>query len=163
MLRSLALSTLAMLVLATTALPARAQADASTSATTFEVDKERTNRQRILIASLGGGAVLVAAVGLLFHLDLRDKSDAVSASGPHTGMVYTDEVDDTRRSALRSRNVTIAAYGVGAGLLVATLVAYVITDPGTETIVLGEEAAPPVAVTIEPVAGGALVGGGWSF
>jgi hypothetical protein len=141
------------------ATPARAE---DAAPLTFELDKERTVRQKILIASFGGGALLVGGVGLLFHLDSRDKSDSISASGRHTGMVYSEAIDDTRRAALRSRALTIASYGVAAGLLVTTLVLYVVTDPGTETITL-DEAQARLPVTLEPVAGGALGGLAWGF
>jgi hypothetical protein len=153
---------LALALAITLAAPAivGAQGDDSMS---FEVDKERTARQRVLIGSLLGGALVVGGIGLLFHLDSRDKSDEVSASGPHTGRVYTREVDDTRRAALRSRAVTVAAYGAGAGLVIASLVVFLVTDPGTETIVLGDRAAARPSIGLEPVAGGALVAGGWSF
>jgi hypothetical protein len=140
----------------------RAAADEDEMAMSFEVDRERTKRDKILIASLGGGALLVGGIGLLFHLDSRDLSDAISASGRHTGLTYTHDTDDTRRAALRSRAFTIASYGLGGGLLVATLVAYILTDPGTETITLdGEGARPPVA--IEPIVGGAVGTASWTF
>lgn len=136
---------------------------------TFEVDKERTTRDKLMIASFGAGALVFGGIGLLFHLDSRAKSDEVSASGRHTGLTYTDAVDDTRRDALRSRNLTIASYGIGAGLLVTTFVVYLVTDPGTETITLdGAQAAgpagpPAMAIGLEPVAGGAIATGGWRF
>lgn len=127
----------------------------------FEVDRPRSRSDKILIASLFGGSVLFAGVGLLFHLDSRDKSDAVSTSaGKHTGKVYTVDLDDTRRGALRSRNVTIASYAVSGGFLVGTFIAYLITDPGRERITVGEE---PARLSVQPTAGGALVGTWWRF
>lgn len=150
---------LALAVALAVAAPAIARGQAADSMS-FEVDKERTTRQRVLIGSLLGGALAASGIGLLFHVDSRDKSDQVSASGPHTGRIYTRSVDDTRRAALRSRNVAIGAYGVAGGLVIASLVVFLVTDPGTETIVLGERLP---AIGVEPVAGGALVAGGWTF
>jgi hypothetical protein len=128
----------------------------------FEVDLERNTRQRVLIASLAGGALALGGVGLLFHLDSRDKSDAISASGSHTGLIYSREVDDVRRSALRSRKLAIVSYGLGIGMLAGTLVAFVMTDPGRETIVVGGEPATP-ELSLEVAEGGAVVGRSWSF
>jgi hypothetical protein len=135
-------------------------------ALTFKVERERTARQKIVIGSLFGGAVLCGGVGLLFHIDSKHKSDEVSTdAGHHTGQVYTPELDDTRRSALRSRNIAIASYALGGGLLVGTFVAYLLTDPGEETIRVGTEAADAsgARLLVAPTESGALVGGSWSF
>src|SRR5690606_24797840 len=105
---------------------------------TFEIARERSKRVKITLAALAGSALVVAGIGALFHLDSRDKSDEVSTSGPHTGRLYTAAVDDTRRAALRSRNLTRVSYGLAGGLLVSVLVVYIATDPGTETIVIDE-------------------------
>ena len=134
---------------------------------TFHVDRERSTQQRILIASLFGGSVLFGGVGLLFHIDSKNKSDDVSTdAGRHTGRVYTEELDDTRRAALRSRNFAIGSYAVGGGLLIGTFIAYLLTDPGQEVVHVGTEAdagAAGARVLLEPTDGGALVGGAWRF
>ena len=135
---------------------------------TFTVDRERNSKQRILIASLFGSSVLFGGVGLLFHIDSKNKSDEVSTgSGRHSGRVYTEDLDDTRRAALRSRTVAIATYAVGGGFLVGTLVAYLLTDPGQETVHVGTEAVGEggarARLLVEPTDGGALVGGAWRF
>jgi hypothetical protein len=135
-------------------------------ALTFKVERERTTRQKVLIGSLFGGSVLFAGVGLLFHIDSKHKSDEVSTdAGHHTGQVYTEELDDTRRAALRSRNFAIASYALGGGLLVGTFVAYLLTDPGEETIRVGTEAADGsgARLLVAPTDSGALVGGSWRF
>ena len=131
----------------------------------FEVDRPRKKSDKILMASLFGGSVLFGGVGLLFHLDSQRKSSDVSAkAGRHTGRLYTDELDDTRRAALRSRTFTIIGYSVSGALLVSTFVVYLITDPGTETITVGHQQSSPAArVMVEPLPGGALVGGQWTF
>ncbi len=136
---------------------------------TFNVDRERCTRQRVLIASLFGSSVLVAGVGLLFHIDSKNKADEVSTdAGRHSGRIYTDELDDTRSAAIRSRNLAIASYAVSGGFLVGTLIAYLLTDPGQETMRVGTEAVAGgggagARLLVEPTEGGALVGGGWRF
>jgi hypothetical protein len=110
--------------------PVVARADQPMAPLTFEIDKERTTRQKILIGSFGAGAALFTGIGVLFHLDAREKSDSISATGNHTGKTYTAEVDDVRSDALRSRAFAIAAYGVGGALLVTTFVVYLVTNPG---------------------------------
>lgn len=133
----------------------------------FEVDRARGRSERILIASLLGGAGLVGGVGLLFHLDSERRSSEVSVRpGRHTGLIYTEERDRTRRAAIRSRNFAVAGYSVGGGLLIAALVTYVVTDPGRDIITVGEEPAPPPptsSLLVEPVPGGAVVAGQWDF
>ena len=131
----------------------------------FTVDRERNTRQRILIASLFGGSLVLGGVGLLFHIDSKNKADDVSTdSGRHSGRVYTEELDDTRRAGIRSRNLAIASYALGGGLLVGTFLAYLLTDPGQETIHVSTEEQPGQArLLVEPTDGGALVGGSWRF
>jgi hypothetical protein len=119
------------------------------------VPRSRPRRQTIWLASLAGGAVAIGGVGVLFHLDSRDKSDQVSAhSGERTGRVYTPEVDDVRRGALRSRKIAIGAYAFGGALLVGTAIAFMVTDPGDE-LVRVDGGPRPVVV---PVSGGAMLG-----
>jgi len=140
--------------------------EGGSEALTFKVDRERTTRQKVLISSLFGGSVLFGGVGLLFHIDSKHKSDDVSTdAGHHTGHIYTEELDDTRRAAIRSRNLAIASYAIGGGLLVGTLVAYLLTDPGEETIRVGTEAAEGsgARLLVAPTDSGALVGGSWRF
>jgi hypothetical protein len=135
----------------------------SSDSFTFKVDRERTTQQRVLIASLFGGTVLFGAIGVAFHIDSKNKSDEVSTTSGHlSGRIYTHELEDTRQAAVRSRNLTIASYAIGGGFLVGTFIAYLLTDPGQETVHVGTEAAT-ARLRIEPTDGGALVGGVWSF
>ena len=148
---------------------------------TFEVDRPRSHRARVVIASLVGGAVLMGGLGVLFTLDSKSKADEVSSKpGNNTGRVYTAELDDTRRAGLRSRTWAVTSFAVGGGLLVGALVAYVVSDPGRETIHVNgtstpvpatHGATPPpnpgpsarVHLLLAPTRGGALLGGAWSF
>lgn len=157
------------------AAPASAQdyfGRTETDNVSFRIDKERTSEQKILIGSLLGGAVLFGGVGLLFTLDSDSKSNEVSAVGMHTGRVYTPELEQTRKDALRSRNFAIGSYAVGGALLVATGIAFIATHPGTEELNMEEyqrrhdeerreESSSRTLIT--PVRGGALVGRSWLF
>lgn len=159
-------------VLCAAAPAARAQDyfGAAAEPMTFEVDRPRTKEAKILIASLFGGAVVFAGAGLLFHLHARSQADEVSTrTDHHTGKVYTDELDATRRDAVRAGRFAAAGYAISGGFLVATFVAYLLTDPGTETIRVGEQEVEPPAPTgpprvdIVPVPGGGTVGASWTF
>ncbi|HUH02468.1 MAG TPA: hypothetical protein VML75_10755 [Kofleriaceae bacterium] len=141
--------------------------DAPTQDISFRTDIPRTRNQRIVIASLFGGAALFGAVGVGFHLDSRSKSDAVSALGDHTRVTWDDSHESTRSSALRSRTLAIVGYSAGGVLLVAGTIALYLTEPGTNVVTVGDEAetapSPVVPVSLVPVRGGAVVGGTWSF
>lgn len=127
----------------------------------FQVDKPRSKESKILIASLFGGAVVFGGVGALFHLRSKNKADAVSTKpGVHTGKVYSEDLDDIRAAGELSRKLTIASYAIGSSLLIGTLVAYIVTDPGRETIEVGEQAGQMI---LHPTVGGAVVGGRWQF
>jgi len=134
----------------------------------FRTQRSRTRNQRLLLVGLFGGAVLTGGAGLLFHLDSRAKSNEISALPPdHTGRIYTDEVDATRRGALRSRTLAAVGYGAGAAFLIAGIIAYAVTEPGTEVVTAGKDKKPPPPpvppVSLAPLPGGAAVVAGWSF
>jgi hypothetical protein len=166
---------LAAVVVAVAAAPTRAHAqdyfggDTPPEEITFRTDKPRSRGQRILLASLFGGAALAGGIGLVFHLDSRSKSNQVSAVGDHTGRVYDEEVDATRRGALRSRTAAIVGYGVGGAALIAGVIAWFVTEPGTEVVTAGKDKdtkpPPPTAppVSLAPLPGGVLASAGWTF
>jgi hypothetical protein len=142
--------------------------DAPDEHISFQVDKSRTKKQKIVIASLAAGAVVFGGTGLLFHLDSRSAANEVGAVGLHTGMTYTPELDDTRSRAYSSRTFAIVGYSVGGAFVVATVVALIVTQPGSERYTVGsdeDESSPPVVsgLTVVPAVGGAYVGGTWSF
>lgn len=128
----------------------------------YRIDKDRSKNERLVIAGLAGGAVLFGGIGLLFHLDSRSASNEVSAVGDHTGRAYTAELEDTRSDALRSRNLAIVSYSIGGALVVSSVVALLLTEPGAELVTVGTE-AQPAPLSITPLPGGAAVGGTWSF
>ena len=133
---------------------------------TFRLELERTRTQNIALLSLFGGSVVFAGAALAFHLDSRSKADDVSATGSHTGHVYTTELDDRRRAAIRSRNLAIGGYAIASGLAVAGIVLVFVTDPGTQGYRYGPNGEMiPVGPhnLVVPVAGGALIGRAWEF
>lgn len=145
-------------LVAALALPARADDYFSQEEEiTFEIDRSRSRGERITVASLLGGAVVAGGVGVLFTLDAADKADEVSATGKHSGLVYTPEREETRRDAIRSRRFAIAGYAVGGGLLVAGITAFILTDPGTETMLVSSRTA------LVPTDGGFFAARSWSF
>lgn len=146
---------LSLAALAATPAPALAQASDDIS---FKVDKERTGSNKIVLASLGGAAAVFTGVGVLFTLDSKSKSEEVNSGGLHTGLVWTAEREDTRESAIRSRNVAIVNYSIGGALTLATIIYYIATDPGEEVVIYNSRAP-----TITPVAGGAVFGARWSW
>ncbi len=127
----------------------------------FRIEKPRSNNNKILVVSLVGGAAVFGAVGLGFHLDSRSKSDEVSALGDPTGLVWTQEREDTRLGALRSRNISIGFYAVGSALAAAAALTYVFTAPGDEVVSMskGGKVSPRFIATRR----GAMIGAGWSF
>jgi hypothetical protein len=132
----------------------------------FRVDQPRTTRQRLLIGALLVGAAAAGGVGLLYHLDSRDKSNQVEAVGQHTGRVYSAEVDELRRGALASRDRAILGYAAGGLLLGGAGVAFYLTDPGDRRVTVGGDRPPPapvVPVSVRFTPGGAVVRARWRF
>lgn len=155
---------LALAAAAALAAPARALAQAAPDdAITFKVENQRTRAQNITLLSLGGSAVLFGAVGLGFHLDSRDKSDQVSRAGSHSGLVWTAEREDIREAAIRSRDLAIAGYAVGGGLVLATAIYYIATDPGERDVHYAPGAPVGAAPSLRLAPGGAVLGARWSF
>ena len=134
---------------------------------TFRIDKERSTTEKVVIGSIGGGVVLFGAIGGLFTIDYNNKSDEVSAVGAHTGMIYTEALEDTRKSAIRSRNLAIVGYGLAGASLIGTIVTYIVTEPGTEEVTYGPggviEKKIESSTLVAPVEGGAIVGKMWRF
>lgn len=151
------------LIAALAAAPALASAQSADNIS-FKVDKERSTENKVIVASLGGAAAVFVGVGVLFNLDSKEKSDEVSTGGAElTGEVWTQEREDTRKGALRSRNYAIAAYSVGGALALATAIYYIATDPGEELVMVGSGTPVSRGPTVTPVEGGAVFGARWSW
>jgi hypothetical protein len=54
-------------------------------------------------------------------------------------------------------------YGIGGGLLLATAITYIATEPGPETIVIEPHVSRKPTALVAPTRGGAIVGGAWRF
>lgn len=141
--------------------PASAQSADNIS---FKVDKERSTKNKVILASLGGAAGLFVGVGVLFNLDSKSKSDEVSTGGAQlTGEIWTAEREQIRTDAIRSRNVAIVTYSLGGAMAVATAIYYIVTDPGEELVTVGASAPVSRGPILRPTDGGAVVGAGWSW
>ncbi len=112
--------------------------------------------------SLAGSAVLAGTVGGYYALDSQSLSDEISASGRHTLKAWTDDLEETRTSALRSAKIAKVSFGIGGGLALATIVVYMVTQP-SETIGYQDWQAHHALPTITPSADGFVLAQGWSF
>lgn len=122
---------------------------------------ERTTDNLMLVGGLAAGAVVVGGLGLYFHLDGKSASEKVS-SDVFGGEEWTADDAALFDQAERSRTKAIVAYSVGGALLVGAIVALIVTEPPSETTVLRPRAVR-VIPTVAPAAGGAVLGGMWSF
>jgi len=120
---------------------------------------ERSLGNRLLLAGMAGGGALVGGLGVYFHLESREASNAV-ASDTATGKAWTADRQANMENAGDNRTRAAIAYGVGGGLVIAAIVAAVLTEPAAETTVIIPRGPAP---TIAPAEGGAVLGGRWSF
>lgn len=125
----------------------------------IETPGERTPQQKVLVGGLAGAGVLLGALGVYFHLDSRDASDAVTADG-FTGQAWTADKQDAVDRGDRSRTMAAVGYCVGGALLIGAVISLIVTEPETEVTVIRPRAAAP---TVSPTDGGAVFGGTWSF
>lgn len=123
---------------------------------------DRSRENVTMVALLGGAGVLFGGVGLYFHFDSRSASDEVK-SHRYTGRTWTQEREDTFDRAHRSAAIAGVAYGIGGALLIATAVAYIVTEPPLETLVIHPHTDPKPVTIVAPIPGGAFVSRGWEF
>ncbi|MDX2093407.1 MAG: hypothetical protein SFX73_36520 [Kofleriaceae bacterium] len=120
---------------------------------------ERSLENKLLLAGLVGGGVLAGGLGVYFHLESRDASNAVAAdtftseAWSTADQANVDRADDNRRKAA-------LAYGIGGAFVVASIVTLIVTEPKAETIVITPNRPTPI---VTPAEGGAMLGGRWSF
>jgi hypothetical protein len=122
------------------------------------VERDRDAKNIAIFAALVGGGALLGAVGVYYHLDSRDASNAVSPSAPTNEpwlAAQQAEYDRANSSALKAGIL----YGVGGAALIGSVIYLIVTEPGTETTVIHPHYTPTVA----PAPGGAVLGGAWSF
>lgn len=124
---------------------------------------DRSRDNMMMLGLLGGAGALFGAVGLYFHLDSRDATDEVKADR-YTGLTWTAARQDTYDRAHRSAAIATVSYGIGGALLLATAVAYIVTEPEMEQLVIHPHTNPRPPVTlVAPIPGGAFVSRGWEF
>jgi hypothetical protein len=123
---------------------------------------DRSHKNMMGLAIAGGASVVFGGIGLYFHLDSRSKSNEVSAH-KFTGEVWTSERQESYDAANRSAVVAGVFYGIGGAVLLGTAIAYMITEPKMETIVIHPHTSPKPTALVAPTNGGAMVGGSWSF
>jgi hypothetical protein len=121
---------------------------------------DRSTNNKLALASIAGGGLLLGAVGLYFHLDSRDAADQVGSlvETSHTWSAADQAVYDRAGS---SGTKAKAFYALGSLAVLTAIVGYIITEPPTETTVIRPHRAPKPVVAPEP--GGAVLGGVWSF
>ena len=123
---------------------------------------DRSKSNITLLAALGGGGVVLAAVGLYFHFDARTATSEVEAS-TFTGEPWTRERQETYERAERSSTLAGVFYGVGGALVLATAITYIATEPKAEKIIIHPHTNPKPVALVAPTRGGAMVGGMWRF
>lgn len=125
----------------------------------IETPGERSSTTKAMLAGVLGASVLLGGLGAYWHLDSRSAADDVSAS-KFTGHAWTADDMELADRADRSKTRAIVAYGVGGALLVGAAIAFIVTDPPSETVVIRPTGPTP---TVAPTPGGAVLGGMWSF
>jgi hypothetical protein len=123
-------------------------------------DRSRTNI--VALSIVAGVGVVMGGVGAYYHLDSRDESDKINAH-KFTGEAWTPERAEIYDNAHSSAVKAGVFYGIGSALLVGTAIAFIVTEPKMETIVIHPHTDPKPTALIAPTRGGALVGGTWSF
>jgi hypothetical protein len=123
----------------------------------IDVPGERSRNNKLLCGGLLATGVIAGALGVYWHLDSRDASNAVSADY-FTGEAWTQAHVDLVERADRSKTRATVAYTVGGAFLIGAIAAWIFTEPKTETAVIH------TGVTVGPTSeGGTVVSRMWSF
>lgn len=135
------------------------QAVAEERTIVVETPLDRTIGNKVLLGSVLGAGLLVGGLGIKWHLDSRSAADEVAADVT-TGRSWTQadvaQVDKADDAATKAK----VAYGIGGALVIAAVVMFIVTDPGSETTVIKANTVTP---TLAPTPGGAMFGSSWSF
>lgn len=128
--------------------------------TSINVRREgsRTRNQKALIYGLAGGAAVFALAGVYFHYDSKRIADDLSADSAQNQRWSPELADKYDRGQLDGK-LAIASYALSAGLIAATIVVVIKTDPGTEVETIGTKRTAGIGL----VPGGAVVGARWSW
>jgi hypothetical protein len=122
---------------------------------------ERSHRAWAIVGGLAGAALIVGGVGLAFHLDSRSAANQLGASLP-TGEPWDAAHQAVADRAVSSGHKAEALYALGGASMIGAFVVFVLSEHhGADgAVIAGGPARGPLIV---PTAGGAVVGGGWSF
>jgi hypothetical protein len=125
----------------------------------IEIPGERSTANVVALAGIAGAGAIAGAIGVYFNLDARSAQQDVSAdrflNRPWT-QAQVDLVERADRSSTRAG----ICYGIGGALLLGAAIAFIVTDPKSETSVIRTTRATP---TVVPAPGGAVLGGAWRF
>jgi hypothetical protein len=125
------------------------------------VDGDRTRDNKLMIAGIAAGGVLLAGIGLYYNLDSRDAATAVSPKHAINSPWSAD--DQANYDRAHSSGVKAGVfYGLGGAVLIGAAVAYMVTAPKSETTTIHPHYSK-VQPIIAPSPTGALVGGAWRF
>lgn len=125
----------------------------------FREEGSRSHTEKVVLLSLAGAAVVSGAVGTYFALDSQDLSDKVSASQFHTGQAWTSQRQDIYDDALSSRKIAMVSLGIGGSMVLATIVAYLITEPDEKVGYQDWQ----TGLTAQPTKDGFMLAQGWTF
>jgi hypothetical protein len=131
----------------------------------ISVRNDRSSTNIAALVAVGGAGLVMGGIGLYFHLDSRDAANSVSANR-FTGRPWTQERQDAYDRAYESRTTAAVFYGIGAALALGTIIAYIVTEPAAETLVIrpqGRAGTSRAAPLLVPTEGGGLLGGAWRF
>lgn len=121
---------------------------------------ERSTKNLVILAGLGGGGALLAGLGLYFHVDSRDASNRVTATTP-TNHPWSADDQASYDDAYSSRTKAIVFYSIGGAALVAAAVYLIASEPPEEETLIHPHRSFTPKVEVAPT--GALVGGSWLF
>jgi len=122
-------------------------------------NRPRTGEQKLLIGGLAGGAALAAGIGIYFHLDSRRIANDLSADSPQVVRWSPERRDKYDRGQLDGK-LAIASYVIAGALIGGTIVAVLMTDPGSDLIEVPTRRVTPTAGLVP---GGGTVGAVWSW
>ncbi len=122
----------------------------------IDIPGERSRNNKLVLGALTTLAAAAGGIGLYYHLDSRSASNEISAD-VFTGFAWSDRHEGIAQRAERSKTRAAIGYSVGGAFLTAAIVYLFVTEPKTEQMIIQPQAS------VQPTAGGAVVGGVWSF
>lgn len=125
----------------------------------IEVPGERPLPNKLVLGGVGLVAVAAGTFGLVFHLKSRSSAADVSAHTA-TGIPWSADLQGIVDDNTDQRRSATIGYAIGGVAALALVIAYIATNPRSETTVIHTTAMVPI---VSPVAGGATAGASWRF